>query len=597
MPSLLRTAELTRRSRFNKIGNREMYMNCAVVEVVPKGTHSKRQTFSQKKISARDVARTNVAAQSSLASLPDLFVANLKAINNCVTVETTDVVFDAPGNDVAFADGKSSGAAASFAKDKCTGKGSQNADVSSSSSSLPPSGPPPPGASSSGNNEKPQPSPSSSKCDNSDGQWHPDCPGSSSSQKAASSSMSTEAAPAQQAPQQQSMQDVRTGKEPSAKVEQQLDVYLSGLYGGKVPSGKRDVGAVGPAKEKLVVSKRYCSKSSPKSTLKANNTSDSEHHITLQQELSDVAGNDGPIKMPYPGDGNTARTIESKKNETSIIMAKLQMIEGLGAELLRVVSQRKGGKVNARSLDVNATLITSNTTANTTAVSPQPSTFDLFMSYLSRLQTTVIECLRGFTGTTPVAANGTAVAGANTTTVAAWKRQTAVPDPGSDGEAQALDWSGMLDGFPGANAHVGTDDDKDSMATPSSLHAPVQPGSLVANITSANATNLLQIAADEAAAESAASSSSKSSSSTLSSATSLPEPDIATTFPYFLAPGPVQWPGPNNPGEGNLETMPTIVDDLGPGSEDAVRKWFEDLAGGKLDEDLVGGKDGSGEGI
>jgi hypothetical protein len=120
-----------------------MYMNCACVEVVPKGTHSKRLTGPQKKLSARDVARTNVAAHSALASLPDLFVANLQAINNCVTTETTDVIFDEPGNDVAYADGKSRDTAASFSKNKCTGKGSQSAG-SSSSSSAPPSGPPPP---------------------------------------------------------------------------------------------------------------------------------------------------------------------------------------------------------------------------------------------------------------------------------------------------------------------------------------------------------------------------------------------------------------------------------------------------------------------
>jgi hypothetical protein len=541
-----------------------MYMNCAVIEVVPKGTHSKRLTAPQKKLGARDVARANVAAQSALASLPDLFVANLKAINNCVTTETTDVVFDAPGNDVAFADGKSRDAAASFAKHKCTGKGSKSAGTSSSSSSQPPSGPAPPGGSTSGNNgqwNKLQSSSESSKCDNSDGQWHPECDG---SQKAASGSTSAEAKPAQQATQQQPVQDIKTGKEPSAKVEQQLNAYLAGLYGGKVPSGKRDTVSV-PRKHN---SKHTALKPTPK----AKNTPKKDQDTKLQQELADIAGNDGPFKIPYPGTNNrhTARTTKPKKSHTSIIESKLRNLEGLVSKLLRLVSQKKGGKVQARGLDLNATMITSTTAENAPAMSSEPDAFDMFLLYLSRLQTTVIECIRNFTGTTPVLASEA------TADDVRRKRQLLIPDltgavGGEDG--------GVCDDFESDN---GLDYDD---LTP-------QPESLVAD-----ETNALQLAADESVLKSAHSASQlppKLPSTAPETSSSPPEPDIATTFPYFLAPGPVEWPGPEHPGEGNLETMPMIVDDLGPGSEEAVRKWFEELAGGELDGELVGGEDADG---
>ncbi|KAF2036165.1 hypothetical protein EK21DRAFT_52581 [Setomelanomma holmii] len=100
-------------------------------------------------LDARGVTTTNAAAQSALASYPNLFVANLASINDCVTKETTDVVFDNPGRSVDFGDEESGSAAPSFKKGECTGKGSKSAGSStSSSSSAPPSSPQ--GSSSSG---------------------------------------------------------------------------------------------------------------------------------------------------------------------------------------------------------------------------------------------------------------------------------------------------------------------------------------------------------------------------------------------------------------------------------------------------------------
>ncbi|KAF2741100.1 putative endoglucanase, partial [Polyplosphaeria fusca] len=63
---------------FNRVGNREMYMNCAVVNI--KGAR--------------------LDAQAALSRLPDLYVANLKGVNDCTTKETVDVIFGNPGKDL-----------------------------------------------------------------------------------------------------------------------------------------------------------------------------------------------------------------------------------------------------------------------------------------------------------------------------------------------------------------------------------------------------------------------------------------------------------------------------------------------------------------
>ncbi|KAK2603465.1 hypothetical protein QQS21_004325 [Conoideocrella luteorostrata] len=60
---------------FNKIGNREMYMNCAPLTVTGSG-----------------------GSKDFMNSLPDMLVANVG--NKCETVEGTDVIFPNPGKDV-----------------------------------------------------------------------------------------------------------------------------------------------------------------------------------------------------------------------------------------------------------------------------------------------------------------------------------------------------------------------------------------------------------------------------------------------------------------------------------------------------------------
>ncbi|OCK75356.1 lytic polysaccharide monooxygenase, partial [Lepidopterella palustris CBS 459.81] len=71
---------------YNRVGNREMYMNCAVVDIVGDDSPSHRRE----------------TAMGALAHLPDIWVANLAGINSCRTTENADPVFPNPGPDVVY---------------------------------------------------------------------------------------------------------------------------------------------------------------------------------------------------------------------------------------------------------------------------------------------------------------------------------------------------------------------------------------------------------------------------------------------------------------------------------------------------------------
>lgn len=69
---------------FNRIGNREMYMNCAPVEILSTAGGKKRE---------------EVTSLSKRAEFPEMFVAN---INGCTTKEDFDIRFPNPGDSVVY---------------------------------------------------------------------------------------------------------------------------------------------------------------------------------------------------------------------------------------------------------------------------------------------------------------------------------------------------------------------------------------------------------------------------------------------------------------------------------------------------------------
>ncbi|KAI1832555.1 CAZyme family AA11 [Penicillium roqueforti] len=101
---------------FNRIGNREMYMNCAPITV--SGGSSKRSPEEFEK---------------RAASFPPMFVAN---VNGCTTPESVDIRFPQPGDDIEY-DGEPANLAAE-GSEACTGTatfGGSAITASSSSSS------------------------------------------------------------------------------------------------------------------------------------------------------------------------------------------------------------------------------------------------------------------------------------------------------------------------------------------------------------------------------------------------------------------------------------------------------------------------------
>ncbi|KAJ6024061.1 hypothetical protein N7540_004858 [Penicillium herquei] len=101
---------------FNKVGNREMYMNCAMVTIGGSTNanntdadtdHSENMsaehTKSEDKKAAHpplEKATRDVGKKTAFNSLPELFVANVDQEGKCVTIEGETVDFPKPGDDV-----------------------------------------------------------------------------------------------------------------------------------------------------------------------------------------------------------------------------------------------------------------------------------------------------------------------------------------------------------------------------------------------------------------------------------------------------------------------------------------------------------------
>ncbi|KAJ5609379.1 hypothetical protein N7528_009946 [Penicillium herquei] len=127
---------------FNRVGNREMYMNCAPVTV--KASSSSKRSENAAVQDTEPVEK--VEKRSS--SFPPMFVAN---INGCTTSENVDIRFPQPGDDIQYLGEPSNlaqaGSAActgtptfASAGDSATGTNSDSSSSSSSSGSASSSG-------------------------------------------------------------------------------------------------------------------------------------------------------------------------------------------------------------------------------------------------------------------------------------------------------------------------------------------------------------------------------------------------------------------------------------------------------------------------
>ena len=103
----------------NKVGNREFYMDCAVVQIdSADGGQQKRQD-----------------SHDTMDGLPGIWKAAMKSVNSCETVEGENPVYPHPGSDVVYGDGMDSSSSATGGD--CDGMSPSSENTGGSSSTDP----------------------------------------------------------------------------------------------------------------------------------------------------------------------------------------------------------------------------------------------------------------------------------------------------------------------------------------------------------------------------------------------------------------------------------------------------------------------------